>query len=174
MIPIPSFLKHPKVNKNGFPIPFFVGYVDGKPDFRLLDAKKQMYCIEQKLCAICGKKLIKHSYYFISGPNGYTNKISTDPAMHRACAEYSLNVCPHLHIEKTTRRETGIEHLKQEQGAIMLDKPPMLLLVKADNFSKVRHPDGRHALISFKPISYEIYVYENGELVKSIMPPFEN
>lgn len=53
---IPSFLNHLKVNPKGYPIPFFVAYVNGKPDFRLLDPKKQYYCIHQKLCAICGEE----------------------------------------------------------------------------------------------------------------------
>lgn len=167
---IPEYLKHLKVNSKGYPIPFFVAYVDGKPDFRLLDARKQGYCIDQKLCAICGKKLFKNSYYFISGPEGYKNKIATDPAMHRNCAEYSLNMCPHLHIEKTTRRESGLEKLHEQQGEIMLDKPPMLLLIKADSFKRHNEPGFPTTLIKFKPISHEIYVYENGVLVKSLMP----
>lgn len=167
---IPSFLKHLKINDKGYPIPFFVAYVDGKPDFRLLDPKKQHYCIHQKLCAICGKKLFKDSYYFISGPIGYTNGVSTDPAMHRECAEYSINVCPHLHFEKSERRDKGIEHLKNEQDCMLEQKPPMILLVKAHKFKDFRNPANEGTLIRFIPASYEIFVYENGLLTKSLMP----
>lgn len=108
---IPAFLSHLKVNNNGYPIPYFVAYKDGKPDFRLLDPQKQVFCATHKKCAICGKKLFDKSYYFISGPEGYKNKVSTDPAMHRQCAEYSINSCPHLHLQKAHRRENGIEQL---------------------------------------------------------------
>lgn len=169
---IPAFLSHLKVNDKGYPIPYFVSIVNGKPDFRLLDARKQVYAVEQKLCAVCGKKLFKWAYYFITGPMGYTNKVSTDPAMHRQCAEYSLQVCPHLYIEKTKRREAGVEHLRAQQEELMLDKPPMLLLVKADKFSWLPNPITHTKLITFRPVSYEIYVYENGLLTKSLMPQF--
>ncbi len=168
---IPAFLSHLKVNDKGYPIPYFVGYVDGKPDFRLLDAKKQVACTNRSLCAICGKKLFKGAYYFICGPMGYTNKISTDPAMHRNCAEYSLNVCPHLHIQKTHRRESGLEHLSAEQSVVMADKPTTLLLVKCDKFKRIPNPYAPGLwLIQIRPASYETYVYENGLLVKSLMP----
>lgn len=170
---IPEFLKHLKVNDKGYPIPYFVGYVAGKHDFRLLDARKQILCVDTKICAICGKKLFKGAYYFISGPEGYKNKISTDPAMHRQCAEYSLNVCPHLHIEKTSRRQAGLEDIpgKEAQEVYMAPKPATIIMVKCDKFKNISNPVlSGHFLIKFRPISYETYVYENGELVKSLMP----
>lgn len=170
-IHIPAFLSHLKVNGAGYPIPYFVAYNNGVPDFRLLDARKQLLCIEHKTCSICGKKLFKGAYYFIGGPMGYTNKISTDPPMHRQCAEYSLNTCPHLHLQKAHRRENGVEDLIAQQGQVMMDKPPMLLLIKSDKFEKFKDPDHPTTLIKFRPISYEIYTYENGLLVKSLMPP---
>jgi len=169
-IPIPAFLSHLKVTDKGYPIPYFVAYVDGKPDFRLLDPQKQVRCADMFLCGICGKKLFKKAYYFISGPQGYTNKISTDPAMHRECAEYSLNACPHLHIQKTVRREKGLERLHEEQSDWMADKPETMLLVKCDKYKRIMPDKPGLWLISFRPISYETYVYENGELVKSLMP----
>lgn len=168
---IPPFLSHLKVNNNGYPIPFFVAYRDGKADFRLLDPKKQILCALHKKCAICGLKLFKGTYYFISGPQGYENKISTDPAMHRQCAEYSLTTCPHLHLQKSHRRANGIEDLAAQQSWHVDEKPPTILLVKCDKFELITNPvSPEHKLIKFRPLSYEIWVYENGMLVKSLMP----
>ncbi len=170
---IPPFLKHLKVHdKTGYPIPFFVAYRDGIPDFRLLDQQKQLYCVDQKLCAICGKKLIKDAYYFISGPMGFANKISTDPAMHQECAIYSLETCPHLHFEKAQRRETGIEDLHKEGQADLhiLDKPNVMIMAKARHFDKFPNPAQRGAwLIRYKPVSFDAWVYENGILIQKVV-----
>lgn len=164
---IPAFLSHLKVLPNGYPLPFFVAIVDGKPDFRLLDAKKQALCCTSKICGICGKKLFKGAYYFISGPEGYANRIASDPPMHRQCAEYSLEACPHLHLQKAHRRENGIERLKEQQMEHIADKPATILLVKADKCELIPHPSSSTLrLIKFRPSSYETYAYDNGILEK--------
>ena len=168
-IEIPSFLAHLKVDGRGYPIPFFVGYIDGKPDFRLLDAKKQVICFEQKLCSVCGKKLFKDSLFFISGPQGLSNAISTDPGMHRDCAEYSMKFCPHLYFEKSERRETGevyqLAKMNTDQ-AVIVAKPNELFVIKADKYWKVPNPQGGGFYIGYRVIKAERYIYKNGTLEK--------
>ncbi len=170
IITIPPYLKHLPVSDKGYPIPYFVARVNGKPDFRLLDERKQLFAIDHKLCGICGKKLFKCAYYFISGPKGYANKVSTDPAMHRPCAEYSFRTCPHLFYEKADRRQKGLEDLPPSPDMGM-EKPEVYILVKADKFEKFRNPHNDHWLIKYRPISYEIYGYENGTVTKLLLPP---
>jgi len=162
-ITIPDFLKHLPISEKGYPLPYFVARVNGKPDFRLLDERKQLLCVAHKTCGICGKKLFKGAYYFISGPKGYENKVSTDPAMHRQCAEYSLKTCPHLFYEKAERRQKGLENLPPSADMDM-NKPDIHLLIKADKFEKFRNPHNDHWLIKYRPLSYEIYGYENGTI----------
>src|SRR5690348_95410 len=102
-VPIPERCKKLKVDHRGYPIPYFVSYVDGKPDFRLLDSEKQEICVKYHKCAICGEKLTEGAYFFIGGIMTATNEVSTDPPMHRECAEWSLQICPHLYYEKADR-----------------------------------------------------------------------
>lgn len=128
-IEIPKFLSHLKVDDRGYPIPFFVGYVDGKPEFRLLDAKKQLLCFDKNLCGVCGLKLHKDGGFFISGPMGVRNRIATDPPLHRDCAEYSMKFCPHLYFEKADRRETGEVYQQakvQSEHTIITAKPDVV------------------------------------------------
>ena len=156
-IEIPQFVSHLKIADNGYPIPFFVAYREGKPDFRLLDARKYKHCLEQGLCAICGKKNIKESLYFIAGPQGMANGISTDAPMHKVCAEYSLRVCPHLALEKAERREKDVSHLSNP--AMVKEKPPVIFLVRTKRFEIIRNPHGG-VLLKYKPVSHTEYRYE--------------
>lgn len=163
---IPKSLSHLKIDKRGYPIPYFVGYINGEPEFRLTDARKQHKCIEKKLCGICGKKITSGVYVFISGILGYTNRISSDPAMHESCARFSLEICPHLHFEKTDRRENGIEHIKQDVAGMVLTKPKILMLARADKYKDFKAEQS--TLIKYHATSSEKYIYENGILTQEL------
>jgi hypothetical protein len=165
---IPDFLKHLPIDSRGYPIPFFVTMVKGKPDFRLLDGKKQRRAFFNNLCGICGKELFAIAYS-ISGPLGLRNAVSQDPLMHLECAQFSLKVCPHLHFEKADRRETGDLYKKvmndKEQDFLVKEKPKELYLVTAMNW--VILDLGSSFLYKFDVKGYEKYHYENGTLVKA-------
>lgn len=165
---IPPFMAHLARDERGYPIPYFVAIVNGKPDFRLLDAAKQKICAEHRKCAICGEKLIKGVYYFISGPLGAKNQVSTDPPMHRECAEFSMQVCPHLHFEKATRRDNN---LPAEKGrviggfAMIMDKPDCMFVITADKYKTVPNPADKSALLfKYHAVKIRGYVYQKGIL----------
>jgi hypothetical protein len=168
-ISIPKELAHLKIDERGYPIPFFVAKIEGKPDFRILDAKKQLLSADQKLCAICGRKLAKDYVYFISGPMGVQNCVSSDPPMHRVCAEYSLQVCPHLYYEKAERNERGELYQKLKDGKsadfLIPDKPSVFHMVRANKW-EFKRTQGVN-LFHFRVASFETYSYENGHLLKN-------
>jgi hypothetical protein len=159
---IPKELAHLKIDERGYVIPFFVAFVDNKPDFRLLSTTKQDLCIDKKLCAICGKKLLDKIYFFLSGPHGLNNRISSDPAMHKVCAEYSLVACPHMYLQKAQRRDVDIEKSVLSETLLTLDKPTELFLIRADKYWK----DTMHGqtLIRYRFVSAEVYNYIDGKL----------
>lgn len=165
-IPIPKELAHLPIDERGYPIPYFAAIVDGKHDFRLLDARKQQRATEGKLCAVCGRKLPKDFCYFISGVLGLTNQVSTDPAMHRTCAEFSLRACPHMYFQKAERRDTNVDITEVSEGLMTMNKPKELFLIKArSNFKRIIKEG--HPLISYNYVSCEKYSYENGLLTKA-------
>lgn len=94
-VPIPLRLDARPRAANGFPIPYLVVIVDGRPDFRISDPDKWLECNLHKLCALCGQPLKKRGW-FVGGPLCHENRIFLDPPMHRDCAEYALKVCPYL------------------------------------------------------------------------------
>jgi len=166
-IEIPSFLSHLKTDARGYPVPYFVPWINGKPDFRMISKQCLLECVERKLCGICGKKL--HEYqYFITGPIGLSNGTHSDPPAHRDCCEYSLQVCPHLHFEKADRNDRGNEYKEAVQlnKSGILTKSPELYLIKADKFKLVHIPGGE-TIIKFRKISFDKYIYIDGTLQKS-------
>lgn len=163
---IPSSLKHLSVDERGYPIPYFVAYVNGKPDFRLYDSEKWRLCIKFDKCAICGRKNHPKSYFFIGGELMSKNKVSSDNAMHRACAEFSLQACPHMYFQKADRNDHGDEYKKAQGNNPFLveSKPTAIHLIKADKYWVETIQGAR--LIQFRKVSEEVYTYQNGVLTK--------
>jgi hypothetical protein len=163
-LPIPERLKHLPVDERGYPIPYFVAIVNGKHDFRLLDAEKQRICCEYKKCAICGQKLLKGLYYFISGPMGAMNKVSTDPPMHKECAEFSLLACPHMFYEKADRRTAGLDELPVTSiPEMIMQKPTAMFMVQASSYKLTISPR-KTPIIHYTPQRIYQYVYQDGTL----------
>lgn len=166
---IPKELSHLKIDKRGYPVPFFVSWINGEPEFRYLDAVRAKMIIDNKLCHICGKKLNKDFFYFISGPIGLQNRISSDAAMHKTCAEFSLRACPHLYLQKADRRDN--DELGKAIGSmpspVIREKPNTLFLIKSNKFKKVLHEGQTY--LQYRPVSTEKYIYENGKLIKELL-----
>lgn len=163
---IPKELSHLKIDSRGYPIPYFVSEINGKPEFRFIQPERLEMIISRKVCHICGKKLPDDFFYFISGPMGLQNRISTDAAMHRVCAEFSLRACPHMYLQRAERRDNDeLAKTIDKERAIIVDKPDTLFLVKCDKFKRINE-EGR-MYIRYRPVSTQKYVYENGKLVKS-------
>lgn len=91
-VALPQFLSHLKVY-GGYPVPFTQMWIDGKPDFRVIDAVRVEQCVREKLCAICGRPLGEFAY-FIGGPRSKENHVFADPAMHERCADFASRTCP--------------------------------------------------------------------------------
>ena len=70
---IPDRMRRLKISDEGFPVPWFVGYVDGKPDFRTMDGDKLIIAVRHKRCWMCGQPLGKHLTFAI-GPMCTVNR----------------------------------------------------------------------------------------------------
>ena len=87
-------------DERGLPIPYAQLRLDGRPDFRSLDAERAARCVNERLCGICGRSL-DYWIAFIGGPSCRTNRLFKDPAMHPECAEYAARACPFIAGSKT-------------------------------------------------------------------------
>jgi hypothetical protein len=82
---------------NGYVIHFTLPVdKDGKPQFRSLNRDKQVQCVHQARCHLCGERLYP-PYWFICGEWEVKGKvISSNGPMHEECARYAIAVCPFL------------------------------------------------------------------------------
>lgn len=110
-IEMPPRIKRLPVNKNGYPVPWFVEWIKGEPDFRVVDSRKVPLAIKRGKCWVCGEKRTGPTAAFVIGPMCAVNRISGEPPSHRDCAIYAAQVCPFLVNPKKRRREGGLDEL---------------------------------------------------------------
>lgn len=132
---IPDFLKHLPVHR-GYPVPYFVPKDEnGVYQLKYASGEKMGNCLKYHKCCVCFKPLVDKDYWFISGPMGVQSQTDSHPPMHRNCAEYSLQVCPHLFFEKT-HRTTDEANAQPFQ---ITQKPKEFFLVRAKKFVVINY-----------------------------------
>src|SRR5262252_7531368 len=137
----PRLARLPIDPERGYPVPWFVPWINGKPEFRLGDAGKWNTAVRRKICWVCGQplacdpkgKLMKRSQHllsFVIGPMCAVNRISGDPPAHLDCAEWSVKGCPFLTRPHMVRREDELtDKMKQNVGGIMIERNPGVMLI---------------------------------------------
>jgi hypothetical protein len=109
----------------GYPVPWFVAWVDGVPEFRAMDAGKWVDAYQSKLCWVCGQRLGRFMT-FTSGPMCGLNRVSSEPPSHLVCAEWSARNCPFLTRPTMVRREGDelAERIQANVAGIMVRRNP--------------------------------------------------
>lgn len=128
LTPLPKQMIALPVDERGYPVPFFVAYVDGKPDFRIIDPKKLTLVIRKRLCWVCGNELMQN-YSFVAGPMCGINRTSSEPPSHLACAEWSAVNCPFLSRPNMVRRENNLPENYKEPSGISIPRNPGVAMV---------------------------------------------
>jgi len=93
--PLPARFKKLPIDPRGYPIPWFVGEVNGVRDFRIADQRKRVIGYKDELCWLCGEKLGRYKA-FVIGPMCLVNRNTSEPGSHLECARFAALACPHL------------------------------------------------------------------------------
>lgn len=125
---IPLRLRNLPVDERGYPVPYFVAWVNGKPDHRIADARKVANCHRQRLCWLCGCSLSK-MLAFVVGPMCGINRISSDPPSHPDCAEWAARACPFLTRPRAKRRSAAMPDDVTDAPGFGLKRNPGVTLV---------------------------------------------
>lgn len=133
----------------GYPVPWFVAWVDGKPEFRAMDPEKYKSAIQKRLCWVCGGKL-GVNMCFVAGPMCGINRTSSEPPSHVECGRWSARNCPFLSNPHMVRREDDV--LNNQKLAEM-----------SPGFAIARNPGVAMLWITR---SYEIFKIHNGYLIQ--------
>jgi hypothetical protein len=105
--PCPDRIAKLPIAKNGYPVPFFVSWVDGEPEFRAADSVKMVKAVNEKRCWVCGQHLGK-TLAFLLGPMCTINRVVSEPPSHPECADYSVRACPFLSKPQMVRRDNDL------------------------------------------------------------------
>lgn len=108
----------------GFPVLFFVAYVDGKPDIRVADVAKWRLCLRERRCWVCGGRLETRHPTFVIGPMCVVNRTTSEPPTHFRCAEFSARACPFLSRPKMVRNDAHLPAGWEHAGGVPLDRNP--------------------------------------------------
>ena len=94
-VPMIDRIKPLPRDRRGYPVPWFVQWIDGEPSFPTLDTRKMILAVRQKRCWICGQSLGRW-LTFVVGPMCTLNRVSAEPPCHDDCATYAVKVCPFM------------------------------------------------------------------------------
>jgi hypothetical protein len=92
---LPDRMRRLPVDSRGIVVPWFVAWVDGEPQFPVVDASKLTRAHRLGLCWVCGEKLGRYRASVI-GPMCAINRTISEPQSHVECARFSARRCPFL------------------------------------------------------------------------------
>jgi hypothetical protein len=141
-IPLPQRMIKRPVNERGFPVPWFVSFIDGKWDFVNLDPRKIVEAYHRKICWLCGEPLGQYKA-FVIGPMCSINRVSSEPPAHNDCAEYAVRACPFLARPNAKRNEKAqIGKVEDVAGVMIQHNPEANLIWTTKTFQPMRGIDG--------------------------------
>lgn len=104
---MPPRIKRLPISPSGFPVPWFVAWQDGVPDFRVIGPGKIAAAHNKKLCWVCGEPRGVHLCFPI-GPMCSINRTIAEPPSHYDCARFSAMACPFLSKPRMRRNEKDL------------------------------------------------------------------
>lgn len=117
-------------NKAKYPVPWFVAFPDGAPDFRVIRPGGIQIALSRKLCWVCGLPFQRQEdRAFVIGPMCAVNRVSAEPPSHQDCAVYSATSCPFLTTPNMIRRERHMPEGAANPAGTMIRRNPGVALV---------------------------------------------
>jgi hypothetical protein len=128
--PLTDRLKRLPVDKRGYPVPWFVDWINGEPEFRAMNPDKWALAVRDRLCWVCGVPLGRW-LTFVIGPMCGITRTTAEPPCHTECAEWSARNCPFLSRPHAVRREDDVINNAMSDGVAgiaILRNPGVTLL----------------------------------------------
>lgn len=144
-IEAPARIRRLRLDHRGFPVPWFVAWINGQADHRIIDTRKLEPAIKQRLCWTCGEPLGK-TFAFVIGPMCAVNRVISEPPSHRECAEYAARACPFLSRPEAHRRTAGMPNvdLAWAAGNGLKRNPGVTCLWITRSYKPFRVPGNSH------------------------------
>ena len=141
---VPARMAHRPIDARGYTVPWFVEWIDGKPDFRVMDRRKFILAIRHRLCWLCGEKLGVYMTFCI-GPMCVVNRITSEPPCHLECAEYAAKGCPFLTHPHAKYRTANCPADARETPGMLTHNPTACALYTTRSYATLNVVDGDNA-----------------------------
>ncbi|WP_214103193.1 hypothetical protein [Acrocarpospora catenulata] len=153
MTAIPRRMRHLPLDKHGRVCPWFIAWVNGQPDHRLIGPGKIECALRYSACWLCGETLGNYKV-FVLGPMCTITRTTAEPPSHRDCAEYAVRACPFLTTPAMRRRERSLpEGHRPPPGLSIPRNPGVIALWVTYDFEVFPDPDGRTLLSVGDPVA---------------------
>ncbi len=140
------------------PIPFFVEYINGEPDFRCMSGAKLIRCLKEKLCWVCGQRLGVHVTFPLGCMCAIT-RTNAEPPSHYECARWSVQHCPFLSNPHMVRREDErVNNAKlnaESAGLAIARNPGVIALWRTRGYEVFPDPKGKILITVGEPEAVE-------------------
>jgi hypothetical protein len=159
-IPMPDRIKRLPVSPKGFPVPWFVAWINGAPDFRMISQGKIETAVKKRRCWVCGEPLGVNLAMTL-GPMCAINRTISEPPSHRECAIYSAMACPFLSNPRMRRNEHNLPEDRQDAAGNGIKRNPGAVAVWITNKYRPFRPHTGGVLFTFDYPS-EVLWFANG------------
>lgn len=157
---LPPRLQRLPIDERGYPVPWFVAWEHGKPEFRAMDGEKWIRAVRERRCWVCGDGLGSF-ITFVIGPMCGLNRTTAEPGCHRECAQWSARNCPFLSRPHMTRREDDRFNndtlVKESAGTALARNPGVMLLWTTKSFQVFNDGRNRPLIHVGEPTSLEFW-----------------
>lgn len=145
--PVPDHVAELPTDHRGYPVPWFVATIDGKPDFRVIRPGGVAEALTESRCWICGQHLGAYMAFTI-GPMCAVNRTTSEPPSHRDCAIFAAQACPFLSKPHMRRREAGMPEEALDAAGHGLKRNPGVALVWITKKYRPFRPHGGGMLLN--------------------------
>jgi hypothetical protein len=150
-IPLPQNMQDRPVSRQGYPVPFFAGKVNGEWDFRVTHPGTTVRCLKEKLCWVCGKSM-GSKLAFVVGPMCVITRTSAEPPSHYTCGVYSAIACPFLASPRMKRNTVELpEDHQPPPGTAIMRNPGCAAVLVTNSYKPFNDGDGGLLIEMGKP-----------------------
>ena len=141
MVDMPPEMARLPVDARGYPVPEFVHWIDGLPDFRIIKTGWREECHNKHRCWLCGGFMGKRKW-FVIGPMCSVTRTTMEPPSHRLCAEFAAKNCPFLTKPMAKRRDISDIPEKVVDGMMIERNPGVTLIWETLSYKPFRVDNG--------------------------------
>jgi hypothetical protein len=137
----PATIKALRVEARGYPVPAFVPWIDGEPEFRAIEASTVARVHREGLCWICGQRNDGVKVFAI-GPMCGVNRVNPEPPSHLLCARFAVQSCPFLSKPLAKRNERDRPEHQPPPGVMIARNPGVTALWITSTYRAEKQPGG--------------------------------